>query len=75
MNKDTNINDSNVGKENDGLIKGEKKMAVSKATLSCVQGKAGTRLIEDIKATKVNKDLVKNCKTLIEKLAKGEFSK
>ena len=50
-------------------------MAISKATLSYVQGEVGTRLVQDIKATKVNKDLVKDCKTLMEKLAKGEFSK
>ena len=57
------------------IKKGEKTMAVSKATLSCVKGDVGTRLIEDIKSTKVNKNIVKTYKSLMEKLAKGEFSK
>lgn len=56
-------------------MKVNKKMSVSKATLSCISGKAGTRLKKDIEKTKVNKDIVKNCKSLIEKLSKGEFSK
>ena len=51
-----------------------KKQSVSKATLLCVKGEVGSRLIKDIKDTKVDKDLVKNCKKLIEKLSKGEFT-
>lgn len=53
--------------------KGGAKMAVSKATLACVEGQVGTRLIKDIKSTTVNKDIVESCRRLMNKLAKGEF--
>lgn len=51
-----------------------KKQSVSKAVLLCVKGSVGSRLIKDIKGTRVDKDLVKNCKKLIEKLSNGEFT-
>lgn len=43
-------------------------MAVSKATLNCVKGEIGTRLIADIKSASINRDAIKECKSLLKKL-------
>lgn len=65
--------DKKKGELSSSKIKGGAKMAVSKATLACVQGQIGTRLIKDIQGTTVNSDIVKSCKKLMDKLAKGEI--
>lgn len=62
----------NKNKTND---EGVKKMAVSKATLLCVKGDAGKRLLEDIKLAKINNNLEEDCKVFLEKLRKGEIIK
>lgn len=53
--------------------KGGIRMAVSKATLGCVKGEVGTRLIKDIKNTTVNMDIIDKCKILMKKIAKGDL--
>lgn len=48
------------------------KMAVSKATLGCVKGEVGTRLIADIKSTSINKEAILKCESLIRILVRRE---
>lgn len=48
------------------------KMAVSKATLSCVQGEIGTRLIRDIKSSSINIEALRSCESLLKKLSGKE---
>ena len=48
------------------------KIPVSIATIGCVCGEAGTRLIDDIKATTVNMDIIADCKKTMENLSKDK---
>ena len=45
---------------------------VSKATLSCVQGEIGTRLIRDIKSSSINIEALRSCESLLKKLKMKE---
>jgi len=56
-----------IKKDNGGI-----QMAVSKATLGCVRGEIGTRLIADIQSTSINRDAIKKCESLLRKLAGKE---
>lgn len=53
-------------------LQGVERMAVSMATLSCVTGEAGTRLIKDIKSSSINMDAFKKCEPLIKKLRESK---
>lgn len=57
-----------VRKLNNGVV----RMAVSMATLSCVTGEVGTRLIKDIKSTSINMEAFKSCESLIRKLKESK---
>ena len=49
-------------------VKGERKMAVSKAGVPVMDGYLGERLIQDIKKTKLNDTLVNDCKSILKSL-------
>ena len=46
-----------------------KYMAVSKATLPYLKGDMGDRLLKDIESTLLDKEIIKNCKNLLQALA------
>lgn len=50
--------------------RGRRKMAVSKATLGCLDERAGMIFVEDLKTAKIKKSLVDECKGILEGLKK-----
>lgn len=54
----------------DKNLKGARVMAVSKATLTCISGEVGARLVKDIATTTINTSLITECRLIMEKLAK-----
>lgn len=58
--------------EDKNYIEGERKMAVSKAVLTCVKGKGAKELIEDMKSTSLNTEVISDCQQLIKKLIKAK---
>ena len=57
-----------IRKVDDGVV----RMAVSMATLGCVTGEVGTRLIKDIKSTSINMEAFKSCESLIKKIRESK---
>ena len=53
-------------------VEGEMKMAVSKAVLTCVRGKGAKELLEDIKITSLNTEVISDCQKLVKKLIKAK---
>ena len=53
-------------------VEGETKMAVSKAVLTCVRGKGAKELLEDIKSTSLNTEVISDCQKLVKKLIKAK---
>lgn len=53
-------------------VEGEMKMAVSKAVLTCVRGKGAKELLEDIKSTSLNTEVISDCQKLVKKLIKAK---
>ncbi len=51
---------------------GERKMAVSKAVLTCVKGKGAKELLEDIKSTSLNTEVISDCQQLVKRLIKAK---
>ena len=51
---------------------GEMKMAVSKAVLTCVKGKGAKELLEDIKSTSLNTEVISDCQKLVKRLIKAK---
>lgn len=56
----------NINIEKD--VKGERKMAVSKAGIPVMDSYLGEKLIQDIKKTKLNDTLVNDCKSILKSL-------
>lgn len=56
-----------MDKKNKGIKEG-KKMAVSKAVLKCVEGKAAKELLEGMEKSSLNTDIIYSCQDLIFKL-------
>ena len=50
--------------------KGEKKMAVSKATIPCLMGELGNKVMKEIEATKPNIKLIKDSRGILSELLK-----
>ena len=51
---------------------GEMKMAVAKAVLTCVKGKGAKELLEDIKSTSLNTEVISDCQKLVKRLIKAK---
>lgn len=52
----------------DEEVKEGKKMAVSKAVLKCVEGKAAKEILEGMEKSSLNTDIIYSCQDLIFKL-------
>ena len=67
-----NIEDNEKMVEYKKYTEWEMKMAVSKAVLTCVKGKGAKELLEDIKSTSLNTEVISDCQKLVKRLIKAK---